>query len=158
MKHLFKMIVSVPRVFNSIVFFSGLWHVCFWQHFFALSKHLFKQEDNYNDLKGFLLLSSISVLTFTCVCNLHLQRYMTNLTLCFEGHFKSAIKAMAIWKPTSIYLLTPTFQEPWLCKPIPFFVPGLEHGWIRAELCWHVMKVKNYPCFSHWIFVNFPPS
>lgn len=26
------------------------------------------------------------------VCNLHLQRYKTNLTLCLEGHFKKTIK------------------------------------------------------------------
>lgn len=86
------------------------------------------QEDNYNDLKGFLLLSSISVLIFTCVCNLHLQRYMTSLTLCFEGHFKKAIKAMAIWKPTPLYQLMPTLHESGLCKLTLSFVLAPAHN------------------------------
>lgn len=116
------------------------------------------QEDNYNDLKGFLLLSSISVLTFTCVCNLHLQKYMTNLTLCFEGHFKKVIKVIAIWKPTLIYLLIPTLHESWLCKPTPSFMPAPEHDWVCAELFQHVMQLKNYPCFLHLILVSFPSS
>jgi len=72
-----------------LLFFRGSWHVCFWQHFCSL-KYLFMQEENQNDQKGFLLLSSISVLTFTRLCNLQLHRYKTNLTPCLEGHFKKS--------------------------------------------------------------------
>lgn len=128
-----------------LLFFQGLWHVCFWQHFFALSKHLFMQEDNYNDQKGFLLPSSISVLTFTCLCNLHLQRYKTNMTLCLEGHFKKAIKAMQ--KPTSTYWRPPS-TNPRCTNPLP----SLHQLLHTAE---YMLSSFNVPCWSRTNPFNF---